>query len=181
MLLLVILMQPCPRLVGMERGMRRDTAKERIERKERGKENAKVKESKEKRKGERKAKARATAEKETEAGGMSNVSRGGLNRFVVTVDTLLEVVPQETSIPAMARTTPDRNLVQVASNPSQSVVSDPGSSVSQRVQAVNSSPVPPVCWSTALWMFMRIGLKTGLGTIQRTTRVSGTMMRVPFW
>ena len=27
------------------------------------------------------------------------------------------------------------------------VVSDPGSSVSQRVQAVNSSPVSPVCWS----------------------------------
>ena len=35
------------------------------------------------------------------------------------------------------------------SKPSPSVVSDPESSVSQRVQAVISSPVPPVCWSTA--------------------------------
>ena len=35
------------------------------------------------------------------------------------------------------------------SNPSQFVVSDPGFSVSQRVQAVNSSPVPHVCRSTA--------------------------------
>ena len=31
--------------------------------------------------------------------------------------------------------------------PSQSVVSDPGSSVSQRVHAENSSPVSPACWS----------------------------------
>ena len=54
--------------------MIRDTAKERIERKER-------------RKGERKARARATLAKETEVGGMRNVSRG-LNRFVVTVDTV---------------------------------------------------------------------------------------------
>ena len=30
-----------------------------------------------------------------------------------------------------------------------SVVSDPGCSVSQRVQAVNSTPVQPACWSTA--------------------------------
>ena len=40
-------------------------------------------------------------------------------------------------------------LGAMVSNPSQSVVSDPGSSVSQRDQEVNSSPVPPVCWSTA--------------------------------
>ena len=33
--------------------------------------------------------------------------------------------------------------------PSQSVVSDPGSSVSQRVQAVNSSLVQLGCWSSA--------------------------------
>ena len=40
-------------------------------------------------------------------------------------------------------------LGAMVSNPSHSVVSDLGSSASQRVQAVNSSPVPPVCWSTA--------------------------------
>ena len=40
-------------------------------------------------------------------------------------------------------------LGAMVTNHSQSVVSDPGSSVSQRVQAVNSSPVSPVCWSAA--------------------------------
>ena len=38
-------------------------------------------------------------------------------------------------------------LGAMVSHPSRTVVSDPGSSVSQRVQAVNSSPVSPVCWS----------------------------------
>ena len=38
-------------------------------------------------------------------------------------------------------------LGAMVSHPSQTVVSDPGSSVSQRVQAVNSSPVSPACWS----------------------------------
>ena len=38
-------------------------------------------------------------------------------------------------------------LDAMVSHPSQTVVSDPGSSVSQRVRAVNSSPVSPVCWS----------------------------------
>ena len=36
-------------------------------------------------------------------------------------------------------------LGAMVSHPSQTVVSDPGSSVSQRVQAVNSSPVSPIC------------------------------------
>ena len=40
-------------------------------------------------------------------------------------------------------------LGAMVTHPSQSVVSDPGSSVSQRVQAVNSSPVSPVFWSAA--------------------------------
>ena len=39
-------------------------------------------------------------------------------------------------------------LGAIVSYPSQSV-SEPGSSVSQRVQAVNSSPVQPACWSAA--------------------------------
>ena len=73
---------------GWYGGMRRDTTKERIERKEREKEKAKLKERKDRRKEERKARASATAGKETEAGGMSNVYRGGLNRFMVTVDTV---------------------------------------------------------------------------------------------
>ena len=53
-----------------------------------GKEKGKGKGPGKKRKEERKARASTTAGKETEAGGMSNVSRGGLNRFVVTVDTV---------------------------------------------------------------------------------------------
>ena len=40
-------------------------------------------------------------------------------------------------------------LGAVVTHPSQSVVSDPRSYVSQRVQAVNSSPVSTVCWSAA--------------------------------
>ena len=51
-LLLVILMQLCPRLVGMDRGMRRDTAEERMERKEMGNEQAKVQERTETGKGQ---------------------------------------------------------------------------------------------------------------------------------
>ena len=37
----------------------------------------------------------------------------------------------------------------MVTHPSLSVVSDPGSSESQRVQAVNSSPVSTACWSAA--------------------------------
>ena len=40
-------------------------------------------------------------------------------------------------------------LGAMVTHPSQSVVSDPGSSVSQCVQAVNSSLVSPACWSAA--------------------------------
>ena len=40
-------------------------------------------------------------------------------------------------------------LGAMVTHPSQSVVSDPGSSVSQSVQAVNSSPVSHACGSAA--------------------------------
>ena len=40
-------------------------------------------------------------------------------------------------------------LGAMVSNPSHSVVSDLGSSVSQRVQAVKTSPVPLFCWLAA--------------------------------
>ena len=40
-------------------------------------------------------------------------------------------------------------LGAMVSYPSQFVVSDPGSSVSQRVQAVKSSPVQPACSTVA--------------------------------
>ena len=81
-------------------------------------------------------------------------------------------------------------LGAIVSNLSQSVVSDPGSFVSQ--QAVNSSPVPLACWSTAaadvdeVWLEewratgWKTGMKTGVGTIQRNTRENDTM-RVPIW
>ena len=70
----------------MDLGTKRDTVKERAERKERGKE--KEKERKAKRKGERKARERATAGKEREIGGTSIMIRGGWNRSVVTVVTV---------------------------------------------------------------------------------------------
>ena len=81
-------MQRCPRLVGMDRGKRKGTAKRRIERSERGKEKAKAKEREEMRKGERQARARTTAGRETVVCGRSSGSKGGLNRFVADVHTV---------------------------------------------------------------------------------------------
>ena len=78
---------------------------------------------------------------------MSNVSRGGLNRFVVTVDTVRNGV-KKALMPSMARTTSDGTWCN-GIEPVTCCCSDTGSNVSQRVQAVNSSPVPPACWSTA--------------------------------
>ena len=42
------------------------------------------------------------------------------------------------------------DLGAMVSHPSQTVVSDPASFVSQRVQAMSSSPVSPVCWSESV-------------------------------
>ena len=76
-------------MVGLDRGKRRGTAKEIIERKEKEKAKAKAKAKEKKgKKVKRKARARTTAGKETVAGGRSNVRNGGLNRFVATVDTV---------------------------------------------------------------------------------------------
>ena len=64
---LVIIVQLCLRLVGMNCDKKRDTAKERRQRKVRVKEKAKAKERKERKgeRGERKARAKTTAGKET--------------------------------------------------------------------------------------------------------------------
>ena len=56
-------------------------------------------------------------------------------------------------------------------NPSHSVVSDSGPSVSQRVQLVNFSPFHLSVGLLLLWMLMRIGLKSGV----MTGRVTGWM------
>ena len=55
----------------------------------------------------------------------------------------------------------------MVSHPSKTVVSDPGSSVSQRVQAVNSSLVSPVCWLESV-DDEEVGLMN-CGTIRRVT------------
>ena len=60
--------------------------------------------------------------------------------------SLLETELQEGPVPLMAGPSSDE-LGAMVSHPSHTVISDPGSSVSQRVQAVTSSPVSPVCWS----------------------------------
>ena len=72
----------------MDLGTKRDTVKERAERKERGKEKEKARERMARRKEERKARERATAGKEREIGGTSIMIRGGWNRSVVTVFTV---------------------------------------------------------------------------------------------
>ena len=66
----------------------KDTALETVERKERGKGKAKERERNAMRKEERKARERATVGKEREVCGTSSMSRGGLNRSVVTVVTV---------------------------------------------------------------------------------------------
>ena len=86
---------------------------------------------------ERKARARETAGTKTVVGGMSNVSKGGLSRFVATVDTCWKWGHKK----AQRHHWQGRRPMELEQ------WYHPGSSVSQRVQAVNSSPVPPVCWS----------------------------------
>ena len=56
---------------------------------------------------------------------------------------------QEGPVPSMAGASSDGTRCNGVAS-SQTVVSDLGSSVSQRVQAVNSSPVSPVCWSESV-------------------------------
>ena len=111
-------MQPCPRLVGLDRGIRRDTAKDRIERKEREKKN----------------------------GGWWNEQRE--QRWTEYCEHCWKWGHKTVQCFQWQGRRPIE-LRALVSNPSQSVVSDPGSSVSQRSQAVNSPLDPPVCWSTA--------------------------------
>ena len=72
----------------MDLRTKRDTVRERAERKERRKEKEKARERKARRKEERKARERATAGKEREIGGTSIMIRGGQNRSVVIVVTV---------------------------------------------------------------------------------------------
>ena len=85
----------------MDLGTKRDTVKERVERKERGKEKEKARERKAGRKEDRKARERTTAGKEREIGGTSIMIRGGWNRFVVIVVTVGNG-SQEGPMPSMA-------------------------------------------------------------------------------
>ena len=88
-------------------------------------------------------------------------------------------------------------LGAVVTDPSQTVVSDPGSSVSQRVQAVNSSPVSLACWSAASadveedwpdeWCndwesdWMDDWQDDWYWHNSEGSRANGTMMKVPIW
>ena len=84
----------------------------------------------------------------------------------------------------------------MVSHPSQTVVSDPGSSVAQRVQAVNSSlshlsvgrnlltmkRTGPINGGTIRRVIgWRIGKMTGTGTIRKIVRMNGTTMKAPTW
>ena len=136
------------------------TKRDRAERKGRGKENAKAKERKARRKEERKARERATVGKERETGGTSIMIRGGWNRSVVTVVTVgngdtRRQCPQWQGCRPM-------ELGAMVSQPSRTV-SDPGCSVSQRVQAVNSSPVS-------------LSVGRNLLTMRRTGKMTGTLL-----
>ena len=83
--------------------------------------------------------------KEREIGGTSIMIRGGWNRSVVIVVTVGNGVTSRPS--ALNGSSVVRwNLVQWC-HILHRLFSDPGSSVSQHVQAVNFSPVSPVCWS----------------------------------
>ena len=163
-------MQPCSRLVGMDRGTRRDTAKDRGKGKVNGKGKSKRK------KGERREKGKGNSGKGN--GGWWNVQREQrwTEPFRGYCGHCWKCGHKKAQCHQCQGRRPMELCVKV-SNPSQSVVSDPGSSVSQRVQAVNSFPVPAVCWSTAAvdvdedwpeeWCYdWETGTKNGLGTIQ---------------
>ena len=93
---------------------------------------------------EREARERAAAGKEREFGGTSNMIRGGQNRSVDTVVTVGNGAIRRPNAPDGRGRRP-MELGAIVTHPSQSVVSDPGSSVSQRVQVVNSSLVCLTC------------------------------------
>ena len=126
-------MQTCPRLGGMDRGMRRNTARERIERKERRKEKAKVKERKGRRKGERKARARATAGKDT--WWKKQREQRWTEPFLGYCGHCCKWGHKKAQCHQRRARRP-MELGAMVSNPSHSVVSDPESSL-----------VPLVCWS----------------------------------
>ena len=194
-LLLVILMQLCLRLVGKDRGKKRDTAKERIERKVRVKEKAKpkAKERKERRKGERKARARTTARKETAAGGLSNASNGGLNRFAVTVDTVGNGPTRKLNV--ISGKEDDRWNLEQWYHTRHSLLFLTLDPLYRNALSGEFFPLFNLPVGLLLRMLKKTGLKsgvmigratgqktgmmTGLGRLQRNNRVSGTMMRVP--
>ena len=91
---------------------------------------------------------RTTAGKETLAGGLSNVSNGGLNRFVVTADTVGNGATRKLNV--INGKEDDRwNLEQWYHTRHSLLFLTLDPLLSQRAQAVNSSPVHPACWSTA--------------------------------
>ena len=111
-------------------------------------EKATAKEGKGKEKGREQGKGKNNSGKRNGGfGGMSNVSKGGMNRFLAAVDTVGNGVHKKTRCHQWQGRRP-MALGAMGLHPSHSVASDTGPSVSQRVQAVNSSPVPPAFWST---------------------------------
>ena len=130
----------------MDRGTKRDTVKERVERKERGKEKEKARERKARRKEERKARERATAGKEREIGGTSIMIRDGWNRSVVIVVTVGNGVTRRPNA-LNGRSVVQWSLVQWCHILHRLLFLTLDPLCRKRVQAVNSSPVSPVCWS----------------------------------
>ena len=114
----------------MDLDTRRDTERERVERKERRKEKAKAR-----RKEERKARERATAGRSWWHG---HHDQRWTEPFRGCCGHCWKWGHRKAQCPQWQGRRP-MELGAMVTHPSQSVVSDPGSSASQRVQAVNSS------------------------------------------
>ena len=120
------------------------------EERRKGKEKEEAREREARRKEERKAMERATAGKKREIGGTSIIhDQRWMEPFRGYCGHCWKWGHKKVQCPQWQVRRP-MELGAMVSHPSQTVVSDPGSSVSQRVQAVNSSPVSRVCWSESV-------------------------------
>ena len=137
-------MQPCLRWVGMDRGVRRDTAKNRTERKKREKEKAKVKERKEK--GGEKSKGKnnngnGSWWNEQREQRWTEPFRGYCGHCSKWCQESFNAINGKDDV--------RWNLVQWYRTSRIAIALTPDPMYRNGVQAVNSSPVPLACWSTA--------------------------------
>ena len=129
----------------MDLGTRRDTERKRVETKEKGKGKGKGKKGKEK--GGEKSKGKRSRRKGKGSCSNEQQDQRWTEPFRGYCGYCWKGAHKKAQCPRWQGR--PMELGAMVTHPPQSGVSDPGSSVSQRFQAVNSSPVSPACWSVA--------------------------------